>query len=286
MGRFPEYDILATGRDEQPRFSGGNCGYQSLDITDPDALSRVFVDFEPDVVINCAAMTQVDECEIKRDVCWQVNALAVESLAKSCLVRGTRLVQVSTDFVFDGINGPYKESARPSPLSYYGRSKLAGENYARGAGMDKWSIVRTVLVYGVAENLQRNNFVWWLKDNLESGRTVQIVTDQWRTPTYALDLATGIEKMVRFSKQGVYHLSGRELFSIYEFALEIAKTLDLDASLIQPATAASFSQPAVRPSKSGFIILKAESELGYSPHPVQDSILEMVKEEARSRFSS
>ncbi len=286
MGRHPEYDLLATGRDETPRFSGGSCGYMPLDVSDSEEVSRIFVDFAPDVVINCAAMTQVDECESKREACWQVNALAVETLAKCCLARGTRLVQVSTDFVFDGQSGPYKESARPSPLSYYGRSKLAGENYARGAGMDKWSIVRTVLVYGVAENLQRNNFVWWLRDHLEAGKSVNIVTDQWRTPTYAADLATGIEKMVRFSKQGVYHISGREFFSIYEFALEIAKTLDLDSSLILPADASSFSQAAVRPSRSGFIILKAESELGYSPHTVRDSILEMVKEEERSRFSS
>ncbi len=285
MGRHPEYDLLATGRDKMPRFTGGSCGYVPLDITNPDAISQTFVDFAPDVVINCAAMTQVDECESNREACWQVNAIAVDNLAKNCLARGTRLIQVSTDFVFDGQNGPYKEGARPNPLSYYGRSKLAGENYARGAGMDKWSIVRTVLIYGVAEGLQRSNFVWWLKDNLEAGKTVKIVTDQWRTPTYALDLAAGIEKMVRFSKQGVYHLAGRELFSVFEFAKEIAKTLDLDDSLILPADESTFTQAATRPSKSGFIILKAESELGYSPHSTRESVLEMVKEEQRKKLS-
>jgi dTDP-4-dehydrorhamnose reductase len=278
MGRMPEYDVLATGRDEFPRFSGGSCGYMQLDITDADATSRVFVDFAPDVVINCAAMTQVDECESNREDCWRINALAVETLAKCCLPRGTRLIQVSTDFVFDGLAGPYKETARPNPLSYYGRSKLAGENYARGAGMDKWAIVRTVLVYGAGEGLQRSNFVWWLKERLEAGKPVQIVTDQWRTPTYAPDLAQGIEKVVRFRKHGVYHVSGRAYYSVYEFARVIAETLDLDASLISPTDSSSFTQPAARPAKSGFIILKAESELGYSPHSTKEAILEMVKE--------
>ena len=285
MGGRPEYDVLATGRDQSPRFSGGSCGYVQLDITNVEATNQVFVDFEPDVVINCAAMTQVYECESKRDLCWQVNALAVDTLAKCCLKHGSRLIHISTDFIFDGRNGPYKESARPNPISYYGRSKLAGDNYARCAGMDKWAIVRTVLVYGRGEQLQRSNFVWWLKEKLEAGESVNIVTDQWRTPTYTPDLAIGIEKIVRFGKQGVYHISGRDYFSVYEFALEIADTLDLDTSLIKPVDGSSFTQPAARPAKSGFIILKAESELGYSPRPTRQAILELVEEEERSRSS-
>jgi len=282
---MPEYDVLATGRDDMPRFSGGSCGYMQLDMIDADAVTRVFDDFAPDVVINCAAMTQVDECESKREECWKINALAVETLAKCCLPRGTRLLQVSTDFVFDGEAGPYKESVRPNPLSYYGRSKLAGENYARGAGMNQWSIVRTVLVYGVGEKLQRSNFVWWLKENLEAGKSVRIVTDHWRTPTYAPDLAQGIEKIVRYRKHGVYHVSGRAYYSVYEFARVIAETLDLDASLIIPTDSTTFKQAAPRPSKSGFIILKAESELGYTPHTTQQAILEMVKEVEEQRSS-
>ena len=285
MGKLPEYDVLATARDPLPRFSGGSCGYMQLDITDSEAVSRLFLDFAPDVVINCAAMTQVDECETKREQCWQVNAVAVDTLAKCCLAKGSRLVHISTDFIFDGVDGPYKESARPNPISYYGRSKLAGENYARGAGMDSWAIVRTVLVYGRGEQLQRSNFVWWLKQKLEAGEKVNIVTDQFRTPTYTPDLAIGIEKLVRFGKQGVYHLSGREYYSVFEFAKVIANTLGLDESLIHPVDSSTFSQPAPRPKKSGFIILKAESELGYSPRSTPTAILELVQEEERSRSS-
>lgn len=272
MGRMPEYDVLATGRDAEPRFSGGSCGYTRLDITDSEALERLFDDFEPNVVINCAAMTQVDDCESDREQCWKVNADAVESLAQLCKTHGARLIQVSTDFVFDGEEGPYREDARPHPVSYYGRSKLAGENHARAAGTDRWAIVRTVLVYGAPENGSRSNFVTWVRDKLRAGEAIKVVTDQWRTPTWVVDLADGIERIVRFRKSGVFHVSGRDFLTVNAFAHRIAEVAGLDASLIGDADKTTFSQPAQRPEKTGFIILKAETELGYRPHPLDDAI--------------
>lgn len=271
MGRKPAYDVLATGRDAQPRFSGGSCGYTQLDIADATAVERLFADFAPDVVINCAAMTQVDACESERDVCWQVNAVAVETLAACCRQSGARLIQISTDFVFDGKEGPYREDARPEPLSYYGRSKLAGENYARGAGTDRWAIVRTVLVFGNTHDT-RSHFVSWVNRELSAGRPIRVVTDQWRTPTWTVDLADAVERIVRFRKTGVFHVSGRDFLSVNRFAHLIAETAGLDASLIGEADSSSFSQPAERPARSGFIILKAETELGYRPHSLQDAV--------------
>jgi len=281
MGRMPEYDVLATGRDLVPRFSGGSCGYTRLDITDAESIERLFEDFAPDVVINCAAMTQVDECEDNKEQCWLSNATSVELLAKACHKNGARLIQVSTDFVFDGKKGPYREDARPNPISYYGRSKLAGENYARGAGMNNWAIVRTVLVYGASEKPARDNFVTWLRTKLEGGDPVRIVTDQWRTPTYVVDLASAIERIIRFRKNGVFHISGRENMSIFEFANTISETLGLNTGLISKADSSSFTQKALRPAKSGFIILKAETELGYRPHLTGDAILDMDRTIAR-----
>ena len=277
MGRKPEYDVLATGRDDEPRFTGGSCGYTRLDITDAAATERLFADFAPDVVINCAAMTQVDDCETARDTCWQVNATAVETLAACCRSQGARLIQISTDFVFDGAEGPYQEDARPNPVSYYGRSKLAGENYARGAGSDKWAIVRTVLVFGASEDPGRGNFVTWVHDALQEGKPIQVVTDQWRTPTWTVDLAEGVERIVRYRKSGVFHISGRELLSVNEFAHLIAETMGLDASLIGEADGSTFTQPARRPARTGFIILKAETELGYRPHDVSEAIQQTLR---------
>ncbi len=275
MSSHPEYDVLATARDNEPRFTGGSCGYLPLDITDWPSVSTVFQDFSPDVVINCAAMTQVDACETDREACWRINADAVDNLAKLCIANGSRLVQISTDFIFDGLDGPYKENARPNPLSYYGRSKLAGENAARRAGMEQWAIARTVLVFGSGEKLTRSNFVLWVIDNLSSGKSISVVTDQFRTPTYAPDLAKGIEGIVRFNKHGVYHLSGRDLYSIYDFAVAVAEAFNLDKRLILPTDGTQFTQTATRPPQTGFLILKAETELGFRPHSLEEALKDL-----------
>ncbi len=272
MSRYPEYDVLATGRDASPRFTGRSCGYVPLDITEPDDLARLFQDFTPTVVVNCAAMTQVDDCEKQRDACWEVNAQAVEHLARQCHHIGAHLIQVSTDFVFDGDEGPYSEDARPNPISFYGKSKQASENAARGAGLDKWSIARTVLVYGTGEALTRSNFVLWVLEKLSSGESIHVVTDQYRTPTYSPDLAAGIERIARYGKSGIFHLSGREFVSVYNFARTIAKVFDLDESLVHPTDSTRFTQPAPRPPKTGFIILKAETELGYKPRRLEHAL--------------
>lgn len=272
MSRFPEYDVLATGRDDAPRFRGSSCGYAPLDITKPSEVKALFNDFTPNVVVNCAAMTEVDRCDEERSACWAVNARAVQHLAEQCQEHGARLVQVSTDFVFDGEDGPYREDARPNPVNYYGRSKLAAENAARGAGMSKWAIVRTILLYGTGRALGRSNFVLWLLDELMNGNPVHIVTDQWRTPTYVEDLAIGIERLVHYEKTGVYHLSGRELLSIYDFALTVADVFGQDPSLIHPVTSDYFDTAAPRPPRTGFIVLKAETELGYKPRPLREAL--------------
>src|SRR5690606_17884513 len=157
LSGYPEYDVLATARDDAPRYGHASCGYAPLDVTDPSDVRHLFQDFAPSVVINCAAMTQADQCEADREACWRVNVEAVEHLARFCLASGARLIQVSTDFVFDGANGPYREDARPHPISFYGKSKLAAENAVRGAGLDQWAIARTVLVYGAGNELSRSN---------------------------------------------------------------------------------------------------------------------------------
>lgn len=276
MSSFPEYDVLATGRDAVPRFQDASCGYAPLDITSPQETRHIFQDFAPDIVINCAAMTQVDQCEVEREACWQVNVEAVEHLAKNCLTTGARLIQVSTDFVFDGQNGPYNESARPNPISFYGKSKLAAENAVRGAGLDQWSIARTVLVFGTGNRLSRSNFALWVIENLMEGDHIQVTADQWRTPTYAPDLAKGIERIVRFRKSGVFHLSGREFLSVYDFARMIAEVCEFNDSFIHATNSASLGQIASRPPRTGFIILKSETELGFKPRSLRTAIRDLA----------
>ena len=240
-------------------------GYVRMDICDLEAVRRIIEDFAPHCVVNCAAMTQVDRCEDERDQCWRINARGIRNLARACHSVGSRLIQHSTDFVFDGAQGLYRESDRPNPVNFYGKAKLGGENAAREAGMEEWTIVRTNVVYGLSADSPRYDFVGWVQSRLEAGQPIQIFTDQWRTPTYTFDLAQGIERLVRFGKSGIYHLSGREYVSMYGFALAVADAFALDRTLVQPANAATLRQRAQRPSRTGLVILKAETEIDYRP---------------------
>lgn len=272
LSAVPEVDLLATGRDPRPRFAGGSCGYTPLDITDAGAVRRLFADFAPGVVINCAAITKVEAGEADRARCWEVNVEAVAALARACKAQGAHLVQLSTDFVFDGTAGPYDERARPNPINFYGRSKWASENAVRAAGLRRWTIVRTALGYGAGQNLSRSNFGLWLTERLQRGETTEVATDQIRTPTYVPDLADGIARAVRLHRTGLYHIAGREVLSVFDFARTLAARFDLDPDLIVPTTTAALHPDAPRPLRTGLLILKAETEIGYKPRSLPQAL--------------
>jgi len=265
-------DIWATARDDAPHFDASLCDYRPMDVTAPDAVERVFDTVDPDVVVNCAAVSDVAACEEDRNRAWAVNARAVKRLAKQCTARRARLVQVSTDFVFNGKRGPYDETARPDPVNYYGRTKLAAENALREVGLSDWAVARTVLLYGTGRELSRSNVVLWMVDRLSQGESISVVTDQWRTPTYVPDLADGIARIIDREKTGIYHLSGREMVTIHELAETVAEVFGFDDALIEPVPSDHFDDAVERPRKTGFIILKAETELGYDPHSLDEGL--------------
>lgn len=265
--RSKGYRVLATGRgpcrlpaawfDEQVE-------YQSLDITDGMGVRSFVSKHRPATIIHAAAMTQADECERDPVGCWMVNVTATRFLTDAAKEAGASIVYVSTDFVFDGENGPYTEADEPSPVNYYGNSKLAAERAVMTSGIP-WSIVRTVLVYGRSDHQARSNIMTWVRDNLQRRNPIKVVDDQWRTPTWAGDLAEGIRLVVERHARGIWHISGEDLLTPYEMALRTARYLNLDPSLMTRVTADSFTQPARRPPKTGFIIDKARQTLGYSP---------------------
>ena len=275
LSQYPEYDVLATGRQSSSVLRSGSFGYATLDITSYADVQHLFLDFAPTVVVNCAAMTQVDQCEVEKKACWEINVNAVEHLCRASRRVGTRLIQVSTDFVFDGANGPYRETDRPAPINFYGRSKLAAENVIRASSLKRWAIARTVLLYGTGEKLKRQNVVLWALNHLTQGKPIQVVNDQWRTPTYAPDLAHGIERIIRTERTGLYHISGREFLSVYEFIQRVASFFDLDTNLISPADSSTIHPIAPRPPRTGFVIEKAETELDYHPHTIETALADM-----------
>ena len=271
LAQADEMTVHATARDEALR-PPIDCDYSPMDVTAPDDVEHVFETVEPDVVVNCAAMSDVTACDTNRNRAWATNARGVKRLARYCNDTRAQLVQVSTDFVFNGKRGPYDESARPDPVNYYGRTKLAAENHVREAGRDNWTIARTILLYGTGVNLSRQNIVLWMVNQLRQGEPLHVVTDQWRTPTYVPDLAEGLYRILDRDATGIYHLSGPDGVSIHELACTVADVFEMNEDLIHPVESDYFDDAVERPSKTGFAIDKARSDLDYDPHSLQSGL--------------
>ncbi|GAC1375116.1 MAG: dTDP-4-dehydrorhamnose reductase [Hymenobacter sp.] len=246
-----------------------------LDVTDTGQVQQVLARERPTHLIHTAAMTNVDECELNRQACWQQNVTAVEHLVSACAAQRVHLTHLSTDFVFSGEAGPLAEAAVPAPINFYGESKWAAEQVVQ-ASPGPWAIARTVLVYGVAHDYGRTNLVLWVRDALRAGKPIKVVSDQWRTPTLAEDLAQGCWLIARASAQGLYHLSGDELLTPYAMALRVADHFGLDKRLIEQVDASTFSQLARRPARTGFLIDKARRELGFRPHTFAQGIAQVA----------
>lgn len=276
LAALPGADVLATSRDVARLGAVASGGAAALDVTDASAVERAFEDFAPRVVVHCAGTAQVEACEADREACWALNVDATATLAAACRRHGARLVLLSTDFVFDGADGPYGESDRPDPTGTYGRTKLAAENALRASSLSQWAVVRTTMVLGAPAGPHvRPDFVRWLVGELSAGRTVRVAGDQWRTPTYDRDLADGVGRVVRFGKTGVFHVAGREWTTPLDVARLAADVFGLDGTLIRPATTAELHPGAPRPLRAGLLILRAETELGYRPRPLRDALTDL-----------
>ena len=250
--------------------------YYSLDITDAVAANRLYLEEQPGLFIHAAAITQVDDCESDKVKCWNTNVTATRFLIDAARKINAFVVYVSTDFVFDGEKGNYSESDLTGPVNYYGSSKLAAENALLDSGLNA-AIVRTCLVYGNLVNGSRTNFISWVKENLEEGKTIKVVNDQYRTPTYIEDLAKGILLVTEKKATGIFHISGEELLTPYEMAMVTADFLSLNRLLLEKVDASGFTQTAKRPAKTGFVITKAKNELGYQPLSFNDGLIKMFK---------
>lgn len=270
-GYATRYALMATSRGENRLSSFSDLNYHSLDVSQNKEVDALVSELKPDIIIHTAAMTQVDQCESERSLCWALNVTAVENLITACRKNHTFLIHLSTDFIFDGEAGPYDEDAEANPVSFYGESKLEAEKLLMQSDI-RWAIVRTVLVYGITEAMSRSNIILWVKKSLEEGKSIQVVDDQWRTPTLAEDLALGCMLIADQEKEGIYNISGKDFLSPYDMALQTADFFKLDKSLIVRTDASRFSQPAKRPPRTGFIIDKARQELGYEPHSFEEGI--------------
>lgn len=215
---------------------------------------------KPDIIINFVAQTNVDECEVDRMLAYELNVKVVENLIRAAKISQSKIIQLSTDYVYDGKNGPYSENDLPSPINYYGKTKLAAENACIVSNLP-YSIIRTNIVYGVADGLKKD-FIEWVLENCNAGKNINVVSDQYGNPTLADDIAVAIMKIISKKRTGVYHIGGKDYVSRYEFAVKIAEHFHVDSSLINKIETSDLNQKANRPMKGGLLTLKAETDLG------------------------
>lgn len=269
FARESEHELFLSDiqqKAEEPR----KYKYFPLDITNKDAVKETTKRIRPDIIINAAAYTNVDGCETERELSWKINVDAVKNLIIASRINSSKVVHISSDYIFDGKTGNYDENSTPSPKSFYGREKLASENALIASGVD-YTVIRTMIIYGNGTNVKLN-FALWLIDQLSNDKPVTIVDDQFGQPTMVDDLGLALLRIVDRNRTGIYNVCGSEYINRYEFARKLADVFELDSKLIIPIKTKELNQAADRPMNSSFILLKAQTELGIKPLNVTEGL--------------
>jgi len=276
-----QFELVATsvGANRYPVTEGYT--YAEMDILNPGNVQRVVEQYQPDAIIHTAAMTNVDTAEAQQELAYALNVKAVKTLVDISLAHNIQLVHLSTDFIFDGAEGPYDELAAPNPLSYYGKTKLEAEEVIKNSQC-RWAILRTIIVYGIVNDASRSNIVLWAKGALEKGEPINVVNDQWRMPTLAEDLADCCLLAVEKDAYGVYNASGKDMMSISELVGRVADFWGLDKSLINEVSGATLKQTAKRPARTGFILDKTIHDLDYQPRSFEEGLAILDRQMAKS----
>jgi len=273
---FSKWDsVLATGKQKDFVLQDKKYFYQTLDITDREQVQSVIADFRPELIINTAAFMNVEACEEKKELAWAVNVEGVKNLIESCQKYEIKLVQISTDYIFDGKNGPYSEEDKPQPINYYGGTKLQAEEIIQD-GQIYFLIIRSNVIYGMGAQIKRNFFIW-VYENLKQKKQIKVVTDQFNNPMLADNLSILILEAAERNLAGILNLAGTKYLSRYDFSLKIARHFDLNKNLIQPVTTPELHQKASRPLKGGLRIDKAQKILT-TPFFSVDEGLRFIKE--------
>ena len=267
----PNVHLIATakGANRHPKTEGYT--YVEMDITNSTQVHQVVTTHKPDVIIHGAAMTNVDACELDPEQCTLLNVTATQYITDAANEVNAHMVLVSTDFIFDGENGPYNEDAAAKPLSIYGHSKLNAETYVQ-QNAQSWAIARTVLVYGLVADMSRSNIVLWARESLANKKKINVVDDQYRSPTLAEDLAIGCALIAEKKASGIFNISGKDQMNIYELVQRVADYFNLSMEHVSRIDSASLNQTAKRPPVTGFDLTKSREVLGYAPRSFDEGI--------------
>lgn len=263
----PEYELYRTDT-----FDSEDGIIKSLDITDEAAVNNYIVSHRPDIIINCAAMTAVDLCETEQEKAYKINALGPKYLAQAAEKHNAKLIHISTDYVFDGKKKePYIEEDKPNPISVYGKTKQAGDEFVQSS-CSRFFILRTAWVYG-----EGKNFVKTMLRLAESNNKLRVVCDQFGTPTSALELARAIVFLMETDSYGIYHATCEGSTNWYEFAKTIFEVSN-KAVEVEPITTEEYPTPAKRPMYSILDNKALREKHGYYMKDWKDAFMEYMSE--------
>jgi dTDP-4-dehydrorhamnose reductase len=248
-----------------------------VEISDKIKVETEIKKINPEVIIHAATMTDVDKCELNRELAWKINVDGTETVTQAAKLNKAFFIYISTDYVFDGSKGNYTETDLPSPLSYYAYTKLKAEEHVK-ATVDDYCIARPSVIYGAQPAAGKVNFALWILNNLRNKEQANVFIDQWNSPTLNTSLAEMTLEIAERKSTGIYHLSGATRISRYDFAKALAKTFELDQSLLNPSSLKDFAFPAKRPKDSSLNTTKASQSLRNKPLTV-DQALERLKKE-------
>ena len=259
-----DYKVIATGKGpSRLTIKHPNFIYESMDFTNQEEVRDIIEKYQPSIIIHSGALSKPDDCELNKEQAYLTNVTGTIYLLNEAAKFKSFFILLSTDFIFSGIEGMYKEDDEADPVNYYGKTKLEAEALVK-AYLHGWSIIRTVLVYGNPKT-GRNNILTIVANGLRNNQRLKIFNDQIRTPTYVEDLTNAIKTIINKKAEGIFHISGEDVYTPYQMAIAVAEYLGLNKDLIEEVTEQTFSQPARRPLKTGFDVTKAKRELNYRP---------------------
>ncbi len=267
------FEVYSCGIQQVSAFD--NC--VKMNISDKPMVDKVFLNVNPDVVVHAAALTDVDKCETKKQLAWKINVEGTKNIVDASKKHGSFLVYISTDYVFNGTQGLYKETDTPEPINYYGETKLEAENLVE-TNLTDYCIERPSVIYGSRPATGNMNFVLWLIDELKEHKRLKIVDDQWNTPTLNTNLSEMTLEIVDRRLTGIFHLCGATRVNRLDFAKAIAKMFDLDLDLIDVVKSSDFTWSAKRPMDSSLDTTKAQHQLKHKPLELY-SALNLLKRE-------
>jgi dTDP-4-dehydrorhamnose reductase len=251
--------------------------FLKVDISDKQQVEDGFSKAKPDFVVHAATLTDVDKCETNKELAWKINVEGTKNILEASKKQGAFLIYISTDYVFSGDKGNYKETDKPDPINYYGLTKLKAEELVQNT-LDAYCIARPSVIYGSTPAAGKVNFVLWVIEKLRAGERIKIVDDQWNTPTLNTSLSEMTLDVIDQRLTGIFHLCGATRVDRLSFAKEIAEAFNLDESLIDPVKSSDFTWPAKRPMDSSLDTSKASQQLKAKPLSL-DAALERLKSE-------